>query len=45
MAEAWPAFIARRAVLEAQARAWAATLAKRRDLAAELVDFADNVLK
>jgi uncharacterized repeat protein (TIGR03837 family) len=45
MAEAWPAFIARRGALEAHARGWGDTLAKRRDLAAELVDFADNVLK
>jgi uncharacterized repeat protein (TIGR03837 family) len=45
MAEAWPAFIAGRAVLEDHARAWSANLARRRDLAAELVDFADNVLK
>jgi uncharacterized repeat protein (TIGR03837 family) len=45
MAEAWPAFIAGRAVLEDHARAWSGGLARRRDLAAELVDFADNVLK
>lgn len=45
MAEAWPAFIARRSALEAHAGDWSATLARRRDLAAELVDFADNVLK
>jgi uncharacterized repeat protein (TIGR03837 family) len=45
MAEAWPAFIARRGVLEEHARGWTGALARRRDLAAELVDFADNVLK
>jgi uncharacterized repeat protein (TIGR03837 family) len=45
IAAAWPAFISRRDLLEAHARAWSAKLATRRDLAAELVDFADNVLK
>jgi uncharacterized repeat protein (TIGR03837 family) len=45
MAEVWPAFVARRQALDAHARAWSASLAARRDLAAELVDFADNVLK
>jgi uncharacterized repeat protein (TIGR03837 family) len=45
MAQAWPAFIARRSTFEAHALDWCATLATRRDLAAELVDFADNVLK
>ncbi len=43
--EAWAAFIARRSALDAHAKAWSAALAARRDLAAELVDFADNVLK
>ena len=43
--EAWPAFIARREALEAHAKSWSARLATRRDLAAELVDFTDNVLK
>jgi uncharacterized repeat protein (TIGR03837 family) len=42
--EAWPAFNARRAGLEAHAREWAGGLASRRDLAAELADFVDNVL-
>jgi uncharacterized repeat protein (TIGR03837 family) len=45
MAEAWPAFVARRPALEAHGRDWAQGLAARRDLAEELVDFADNVLK
>ena len=43
--DAWSAFIARREALEAHAKAWSAGLAARRDLAAELVDFADNVVK
>ena len=43
--DAWAAFIARREGLEAHAKAWSAGLAHRRDLAAELVDFAENVLK
>ena len=43
--EAWPAFIARREALEAHAQRWSASLATRRDLASELVDFTDNVLK
>ncbi len=45
MAEAWPAFMARRTGFESHARDWARGLAARRDLAGELVDFADNVLK
>ena len=45
LGEAWPAFIARRQALEAHAKAWSAALATRRDLADQLVDFADNVLK
>ena len=45
LGEAWTDFIARREALEAHARAWSAGLAARRDLAAELVDFAENVLK
>jgi uncharacterized repeat protein (TIGR03837 family) len=45
IAEAWPAFIAGRAVLEDHTRAWSGSLARQRDLAAELVDFADNVIK
>ena len=44
LAEAWAAFVARREGLEAHARAWSAGLAAREDLAAALVDFADNVL-
>ena len=43
--DAWAAFVARRELLEAHARRWSAVLATRRDLAAELVDFADSVLK
>jgi len=45
LAESWAAFIARRAALEDHARGWAKGLAAQRDLASELVDFADNVLK
>ncbi len=44
LSEAWPDFIACREALEAHARTWCERLATRRDLAAELVDFADNVL-
>ncbi|HUP98716.1 MAG TPA: elongation factor P maturation arginine rhamnosyltransferase EarP [Usitatibacter sp.] len=43
--DAWAGFVARREALEAHSRAWSAGLAARRDLAAELVDFADNVIK
>jgi len=43
--EAWAGFISRRSALEAQSRAWSQALGTRRDLAAELVDFVDNVLK
>jgi uncharacterized repeat protein (TIGR03837 family) len=42
---AWAGFIGKRERLEAHSRAWCAGLAARRDLAAELVDFVDNVLK
>jgi uncharacterized repeat protein (TIGR03837 family) len=45
LVDAWSAFIARRESLEAHARAWSARLGARRDLAAELVDFAENALK
>jgi uncharacterized repeat protein (TIGR03837 family) len=45
MSQAWPAFVACRPTLEAHAREWGRGLAARRDLAEELVDFADNVLK
>jgi len=44
LTEAWPAFIARRSALEAHARVWSGELSRQRDLAAQLVDFADNVL-
>jgi uncharacterized repeat protein (TIGR03837 family) len=44
LAEAWAGFMARRAALEDHARAWAGELAARRDLAAALVDFVDNVI-
>jgi len=42
---AWAEFIARREPLQAHARDWAHELSKRPDLAAAMVDFADNVLK
>ena len=45
LVDAWAGFVARLDALGAHARAWSARLAARRDLAAELVDFADNVLK
>ena len=45
LAEAWASFCGRREALEAHARTWCDTLARRRDLAEVLVDFADNVLK
>jgi len=44
LGEAWAGFVARREALEAHARAWSHALATRRDLAAELADFVDNVL-
>jgi len=43
--DAWAGFMSKRDVLESHAREWSAALASRRDLAAELVDFCDNVLK
>ena len=43
--EAWAQFVARRETLEKHAREWSDRLGTRRDLAAELVDFVDNVLK
>jgi uncharacterized repeat protein (TIGR03837 family) len=43
--DAWAGFMSKREALEAHAREWSAALATRRDLAAELVDFCDNVLK
>jgi hypothetical protein len=45
VAESWAGFTARRDVLSRHALFWAAALATRRDLAAELVDFVDNVLE
>ena len=45
VAVAWPDFIARRERLLGHAKEWAAGLSERADLAAALVDFADNVLK
>jgi len=42
--EAWGQFTARQAALTEHSRRWCAQLATRRDLAAELVDFVDNVL-
>jgi uncharacterized repeat protein (TIGR03837 family) len=44
LAESWAGFLARREAFAAHARAWSDRLAARRDLAAELVDFADNCL-
>jgi len=44
IAAAWPEFAARRERLGEHARAWCEQLASRRDLAAELADFVDNVL-
>jgi uncharacterized repeat protein (TIGR03837 family) len=45
LSEAWAGFISKRGALEAHSRGWSEALGSRRDLAAELVDFADNVLK
>ena len=42
---AWGRFAARLGPLTAHARKWSEHLAARRDLTAEIVDFADNVLK
>jgi uncharacterized repeat protein (TIGR03837 family) len=44
LAESWAAFVSRLEALAGHARAWSDRLGARRDLAAELVDFADNVL-
>jgi uncharacterized repeat protein (TIGR03837 family) len=41
---AWAEFAGRREALEAHAGKWAAGLAQRRDLAAAIVDFVDNLL-
>lgn len=43
--EAWAGFISKQEILGAHSRQWSEALARRRDLAAELVDFVDNVLK
>jgi uncharacterized repeat protein (TIGR03837 family) len=43
--QAWADFTARREALDGHARSWSTALGHRRDLAAELVDFTDNVLK
>jgi uncharacterized repeat protein (TIGR03837 family) len=43
--EAWAQFVARLESLERHSRDWSNRLGTRRDLAAELVDFVDNVLK
>ena len=45
LADAWAGFIGRRAALEEHAKAWSAALAARRDLAAELAEFARNMVK
>ena len=45
LAEAWAAFIARRPALEDHARRWEKRLRAQNELAAQLVDFADNVVK
>ena len=45
LSESWAGFVSKREALEAHSREWSGDLAKRRDLAAELVDFTDNVLK
>ncbi len=44
VAGAWAGFAARLETIGPHARAWAARLGARRDLAAELVDFVDNLL-
>ena len=45
LAQAWAGFASRREALQAHAEAWSRRLAARRDLAEQLVDFCDNVLK
>jgi uncharacterized repeat protein (TIGR03837 family) len=45
LSAAWAGFISKKDSLEAHSRWWGAGLATRRDLAAELVDFVDHVLK
>jgi uncharacterized repeat protein (TIGR03837 family) len=44
LGNAWAEFVARREALTEHAKTWSDTLATRRDLAAELADFVDNVL-
>ena len=44
LAAAWAGFVGRREVLLDHARRWSSGLATRRELAAELADFVDNVL-
>jgi uncharacterized repeat protein (TIGR03837 family) len=44
LADAWAGFISRREALERHAGEWCARLAAQRDLAEQLVDFADNVI-
>ena len=44
LAQAWPAFDARREIIAYATREWCHRLCTRADLATALVDFADNVL-
>ncbi len=45
LGRAWPAFAARLPALAPHAEEWTARLARQADLATQLADFADNVLK
>jgi uncharacterized repeat protein (TIGR03837 family) len=45
MVQPWAGYVARRERLEVAARAWAERLGSRKDLAAELVEFVDKMLK
>ena len=45
LAESWASFISKKEIIHAHSQEWAKGLSQRRDLAAELVDFVDNVLK
>ena len=45
LANAWADFIGRREALQEHAKAWSAALAARRDLSAELADFARGMVK
>jgi uncharacterized repeat protein (TIGR03837 family) len=45
VAAAWPAFVVRRPAIEGRARDWSDRLAQLPDLATELSDYVDNVLK